>query len=282
LAYEPTHDVPASGLPAFADPDVTPGPAAQLVPGLDVQLLERREDWAYIECSNGWKAWVNGTLLVARAAPEPVAPAAPAPVAPSPPPPQPEPTPAPAPVAPAAPAAPPPPQPEPTPAPVAPAAPSPAWGTPAAAAPAAASTGGIAFGPGQIVALIGAALVLVSGWLNWADIEGGDFTASAYKFPAAFLKDNMVDVPGAGLNLGILLLLIVAVCVVGALVQKVRWLAVVGGVLALLVGVVFLYQIRELADEVNLGMFDLAGYAPLLTIVGGIVAGVGGVLALRR
>jgi hypothetical protein len=262
LAYEPTHDVPASGLPAFADPDVTPGPAAQLVPGLDVQLLERREDWAYIECSNGWKAWVNGTLLVARAAPEPVAPAAPAPVAPSPPPPQPEPTPAPA--------------------PVAPAAPSPAWGTPAAAAPAAASTGGIAFGPGQIVALVGAALVLVSGWLNWADIEGGDFTASAYKFPAAFLKDNMVDVPGAGLNLGILLLLIVAVCVVGALVQKVRWLAVVGGVLALLVGVVFLYQIRELADEVNLGMFDLAGYAPLLTIVGGIVAGVGGVLALRR
>jgi hypothetical protein len=269
LAYEPTHDVPATGLPAFAEADSNPGPAAQLVPGLDVQLLERQDDWAYIECSNGWKAWVNGTLLVARAAAPP-------------PPPAPEPTPPPPP------APPPPPVSSPTP-PVAPAAPTPgapapsgAWAAPSAGAPAAGTSARIALGPGQIVALVGAALVLISGWLNWADIEGGDFTASAYKFPAAFLKDNTIDVPGAGVNLGIVILLIVVACVVGALVAQVRWLAIVGGVLALLVGVVFLYQVKLLGDEVDLGIFDLAGYAPILTIFGGIVVTVGGALALAQ
>jgi hypothetical protein len=171
----------------------------------------------------------------------------------------------------------------PTPTAPAPSAPAPsgAWAAPSAGEAAAPTGSGIALGPGQIVALVGAALVLISGWLNWADVEGG-FTASAYKFPAAFLKDNTVDIPDAGMNLGVLILLIVAVCVVGALVAKVRWLTVVGGVLALLVGAVFLYQVRLLADEVDLGIFDLAGYAPILTIFGGIVATAGGALALAQ
>jgi hypothetical protein len=159
------------------------------------------------------------------------------------------------------------------------AAPSGAWAAPAPAAP---SRAGLPLGAGQIVALVGAALVLVSSWLNWADIEGGDFTASAYKFPAAFLKDNMIDVPGAGVNLGIVILLVVVACVVGALVARVRWLAVVGGVLAFLVGVVFLYQVKLLGDEVDLGIFDLAGYAPILTIFGGLAVIAGGVLALAQ
>ena len=270
MAYEPTHDVPASGLPAFAEPDATPGAAAQLVPGLDVQLLERQDDWAYIECSNGWKAWVNGTLLVARAA-APPPPHAPAPEPTPPPSPTPEPAPPTPPVAEPAPPAPAP----------APSAPSGAWAAPSAAAAAAPTGRGLRLGPGQIVALVGAALVLISGWLNWADVEGG-FTASAYKFPAAFLKDNTVDIPDSGMNLGVLILLIVAVCVVGALVAQVRWLTVVGGVLALLVGAVFLYQVRLLADEVDFGVFDLAGYAPILTIFGGIVATVGGAFALAQ
>ncbi|MGH9032269.1 MAG: hypothetical protein ACRDY4_10850, partial [Acidimicrobiia bacterium] len=159
--------------------------------------------------------------------------------------------------------------------------PSGAWAAPSAGEATAPTRAGIALGPGQIVTLVGAALVLISGWLNWADVEGG-FTASAYKFPAAFLKDNTVDIPDSGVNLGVLILVLVAACVVGALVTQVRWLAVVGGVLAVLVGAVFLYQVRLLADEVDVGVFDLAGYAPILTIFGGIVAAVGGALALAQ
>ncbi|MFE9452827.1 hypothetical protein [Streptomyces sp. NPDC006739] len=63
-AFRPTHVVPPSGLPAWADPD--PGrPTAPLDPLLPVQLMERRGDWGHVRCANGWDAWVDGRHLVA-------------------------------------------------------------------------------------------------------------------------------------------------------------------------------------------------------------------------
>ena len=275
MAYEPTHDVPASGLPAFAEPDAAPGPAAQLVPGLDVQVLERRDDWAYIECSNGWKAWVNGTLLVVRA----VAPPPPAPER-TPPPPPPSPEPAPPPVA-----APAPPPPTPT-----ASEPSGAWAAPSA--PGAAGTrGGLALGPGHLVALVGAGIFLVSAWLNWIgfDIAGFSDSFSAYRVPANFLRDSTAG--DAGLNLG-LFMWILTILGVGAILASatnasLRWLPVAYGGLITVVTLLFIWQATNLADQFeafggDVGTFDLIEIGVYVGLVGAIIALVGGVLVLTR
>src|SRR5436305_9856885 len=97
--YGQTHVVPAEGMPAWAGPDGSVAPAANLDPGLDVMLIESRGAWAYVRCSNGWEAWVDGRRLIVSApapttAPTPAPPPAaatqtapPPPQAPPPPPP---------------------------------------------------------------------------------------------------------------------------------------------------------------------------------------------------
>ncbi|KOU69180.1 hypothetical protein ADK57_14345 [Streptomyces sp. MMG1533] len=62
--FRPTHVVPQNGMPAWEAPD----PARPTVPLdalLPVQLVERRGDWGYVLCANGWSAWVDGRHLVA-------------------------------------------------------------------------------------------------------------------------------------------------------------------------------------------------------------------------
>src|SRR2546429_6287260 len=86
--YSQTQVVPTEGLPAWAGPDGSAAPAANLDPGLDVMLIELRADWAHVRCSNGWEAWVDGRRLVVLA-PAPTTaptPAPPPPVAAAPPP----------------------------------------------------------------------------------------------------------------------------------------------------------------------------------------------------
>ncbi|MFJ4827002.1 hypothetical protein ACIP5L_27435 [Streptomyces bacillaris] len=63
LDFRPTHVVPPEGLPAWEAPDAA-RPTDPLDALLPVQLAERRGDWAYVVCSNGWAAWVDGRLLV--------------------------------------------------------------------------------------------------------------------------------------------------------------------------------------------------------------------------
>ncbi|MFJ9572953.1 hypothetical protein [Streptomyces bacillaris] len=61
--FRPTHVVPPDGLPAWEAPDPA-RPTDPLDALLPVQLAERQGDWAYVVCSNGWAAWVDGRLLV--------------------------------------------------------------------------------------------------------------------------------------------------------------------------------------------------------------------------
>jgi hypothetical protein len=160
---------------------------------------------------------------------------------------------------------------------------------PPGAAPAPAGTG-IAIGPAQILGIVGAVLVLIPTWLNWisVDLEGFEIDYSAYQIPAYILRDNTVDIPSGGLNLGVLTLLVAVVCIVGALVTAVRWLLLVGGILAVGIAADFLWQMNEITDDfenslgVEVGLFDIAGFAPLIALVGGIVAIVGGAMSLRR
>ncbi|MFW3464884.1 hypothetical protein ACN24K_33365 [Streptomyces microflavus] len=61
--FRPTHVIPPDGLPAWEAPD-TARPTDPLDALLPVQLVDRQGDWAYVACSNGWSAWVDGRLLV--------------------------------------------------------------------------------------------------------------------------------------------------------------------------------------------------------------------------
>jgi len=62
--WGPTHAVPAGGMPAWATPDGSQPAVATLDAGLPVQVVAEATGWAHIVCSNGWEAWVNGSLLV--------------------------------------------------------------------------------------------------------------------------------------------------------------------------------------------------------------------------
>ncbi|MFE7483937.1 hypothetical protein [Streptomyces sp. NPDC057552] len=61
--FRPTHVVPPDGLDAWETPDAA-RPTDPLDGLLPVRLVDRRGDWAYVVCSNGWAAWVDGRLLV--------------------------------------------------------------------------------------------------------------------------------------------------------------------------------------------------------------------------
>ena len=307
MAYEPTHVAPPEGLPAWPTPDGSQTPAATLDGGLDMQLLERRADWAQIECSNGWKGWVDARRLVEKpgaAASEPSGAAAgvgtggaavsgavtggaaaeatqanpateerfdevklePQPAVTEP-----------------APAA----QPQPAPQPTAPAWTPPPEGTPYATVPAARKRGG--FGVGSILAVIGAAIVAVSLPLNWIRVEFV-FSRRSWQVPAKFLYDNTVDPFDRGATVAIPLIVAIALILVGALVgigvRPLRILTVLGGLLALAVAVVFVAQVQLLVNEAPAGadltIFDFTTVAPLIAIVGGALATVGGLVALAR
>jgi hypothetical protein len=68
----PAYTVPAVGMAARAIPDAGSGIVAHLDPGLTVELVERRGDWANIICSNGWLAWVDARELMGAEGPAPV------------------------------------------------------------------------------------------------------------------------------------------------------------------------------------------------------------------
>jgi hypothetical protein len=279
--YTQTHVVPTEGLPAWAGPDGSVPPAANLDPGLDVMVLESRGEWAYIRCSNGWEAWVDGRRLVVSA---------PAPAA----------APPPTPPLPAQPAAPPAPEPAPSTPPPAetvpaqPAQPSAAWGTPGAtAAPAAPrAAGGFAIGPGQVVAFIGGLLFFVSAWFTWIGYEftaGGTSASesfSAYRIPAHFLLDSQSE--SGGLSLGIVIAFFgfacIAAAILGALNRRLGVLSLIAGIAAFLVVLLFFVQTKNLSDLlpgfVDTGYFSLLGFGAYVGLIGAIAAAVGGILAL--
>jgi hypothetical protein len=84
--FHATHEAPEGGLRAWAAPDPSQQPITTVQARVEMQVLELRGDWAHIECSNGWSAWVDARRLVTKHAPPPAPPAAPA-AAPSGPPP---------------------------------------------------------------------------------------------------------------------------------------------------------------------------------------------------
>ena len=287
--YTQTHVVPTEGLPAWAGPDGSTPPAANLDPGLDVMLLERRGEWAFIRCSNGWEAWVDGRRLVESApapaptasAPPPPAPAAATQAAPPPTEPVPQP--------------PPPPPTEPVPQATAPAQPGPpsaVWGTPGAVAGARRTGGRFRVGPGQIVALAGGFVFFVSSWLEWLHVSvsfgqrSASLSYSSYKIPAHFLLDSQSN--QGGLNLGILIAFLGVACIAGALLSGLRRplaiLPIAAGGVSLVVMILFFVQtgfaIDALPSAFEKGYFSVLRYGAIIAMLAAIATLVGGILAL--
>ncbi len=81
--WEPTDEVPSTGMAAYAEPDPSLAPLTTLAGGFRLHRIEDRGAWAKVAADNGWSGWVDGRLLVPITSPT----AAPPPVAPSPAPP---------------------------------------------------------------------------------------------------------------------------------------------------------------------------------------------------
>lgn len=64
LGFWPSHWVPEPGLPAWTEPDPTLAATTTVEAGLEVEILEYRDDgWAHVRFANDWRAWVDGRLL---------------------------------------------------------------------------------------------------------------------------------------------------------------------------------------------------------------------------
>ncbi len=145
--------------------------------------------------------------------------------------------------------------------------------------------GGLAISPVALaMCVIGAVLVIVSIFLNWVDrsIGAQSFTANGRKVPLDFLWDNNT----ASKDPALIVALIPAALLIGVgALSKLRWLALVGGVVAIVVAVLFGYQVDQglgnLPPQAKVGFFDWIGIAPWFALVGGIL-GVVGALVPRR
>jgi len=63
--WQATCQVPAGGLPAWATPDPSQAPAAQLAERVQLRVEETRGAWARVSGENGWTGWVDGRRLAA-------------------------------------------------------------------------------------------------------------------------------------------------------------------------------------------------------------------------
>lgn len=58
------HIVPAGGLAAWASPDPSAQPIAQLAQGVRVSITQQDGAWAHVQAENGWTGWVDARRLI--------------------------------------------------------------------------------------------------------------------------------------------------------------------------------------------------------------------------
>jgi hypothetical protein len=136
---------------------------------------------------------------------------------------------------------------------------------------------------GRSLIVIGGALAAVSSWLNWgAKTRELGPARTAYTIPAKFVIDSGVKVPGGGLNLGIVLLVLGLLLVVAAFAPWWKVSGLVVGVAVVVTGFLYVYQVRTIVHDHNLGksVRDFISIGPYLVVIGGLLAVVGAVIAL--
>jgi SH3-like domain-containing protein len=66
--WQATCQVPAGGLPAWATPDPSQAPVAQLAERVQLRVEETLGAWSRVSAENGWGGWVDGRRLVGLSA----------------------------------------------------------------------------------------------------------------------------------------------------------------------------------------------------------------------
>jgi hypothetical protein len=170
--------------------------------------------------------------------------------------------------------------------PAAPAAPPPS-AAPAASTTAPATTGGgLPIGIGQIVAIVGAIAVGVSCFLDWIDISVGSnsLSGSASDVPVQFLFDKSTSADDPS----ILVLLVPAaiLLLLGALIPKGKVFGILGGLLAIVIPVLYSVQVQRGLDDdlsnLDISLTDFIGIGVYLALVGGIVGLLGAIFSRSR
>jgi len=136
---------------------------------------------------------------------------------------------------------------------------------------------------GRSLIVIGGALAAVSSWLNWgAKTRELGPARTAYTIPAKFVIDSGVKVPGGGLSLGIVVLVLGLLLVVAALAPWWKVAGLVLGVAVIVTGFLYVYQVRSVVHDARLGksVRDFISIGPYLVVIGGLLAVVGAVIAL--
>jgi hypothetical protein len=136
---------------------------------------------------------------------------------------------------------------------------------------------------GRALIIIGGVLVALSSWLNWgAKTQQLGPARTAYTIPAKFVIDNKVKVPGPGLSLGIVVLVLGLLVIAGAFSPWWKIVGLVLGVAVAVVALLYAYQVRSVIHDNNVGIsvrkaISIGAY---LAGIGGVLAAVGGVIAL--
>ena len=118
----------------------------------------------------------------------------------------------------------------------------------------------------------GAGLALLSSFLPWGKADGTD----AFKFELSVLWDPETFGNG-GITTGVALLLLALAGLAVAILRRLpAWLALPIGVLVLLMGALFLYQMVRDAGSAARAFSDFIGFAPWLTMIGGLGMVLGG------
>jgi len=122
-----------------------------------------------------------------------------------------------------------------------------------------------------VIGAVGAVAIFVSSFLAWFSFEGPDGGLTGTSVPVEFLGNNSVggDGPSLLVALGPIALLVI----LGAVFGQARLAAVIGGVLAIVVAILFVVQTGSLLDELGIdeSTFDALGIGPYIAFGGGVL-----------
>ena len=142
---------------------------------------------------------------------------------------------------------------------------------------------------GRVLLVVGGVLAALSSWLNWG-AENRPLRApsrTAYTIPAKFVIDNNVEVPGGGISLGIVVLVLGILVVVAAFVPGWKIAGLLLGLAVGVVAVLYAYQVRKIIHDApptspvaGKSFRDLISIGPYIAGIGGALAVIGAVIAL--
>jgi hypothetical protein len=120
-----------------------------------------------------------------------------------------------------------------------------------------------------VIGAIGAVAVFVSAFLAWFSFEGPDGSLNGTSVPVEFLWNTSIG--GDGVSLLVALAPLALLIIVGAIFGQARFLAILGGVLAIVAAVLFTIQTGELMNDLHIdeSTFDAIGIGPYIAFAGG-------------